>query len=163
LETAAAQPPVVVMGEPFGSLLQVCSLLNKHGARYLVVGGYACILHGLVRTTEDVDILIEEDEENYLKVRDALAELPDHAALELSVEDFKDNIVVKVADAVEVDVSRRAWKVDYASASGPAKRRSIEGVEVPYLDIPNLILSKQTYREKDVADRLFLERLKAFE
>jgi uncharacterized protein (DUF1330 family) len=100
LEKAAAQPPVVVMGEPFGSLLQVCSLLNKHGARYLVVGGYACILHGLVRTTEDVDILIEEDEENYLKVRDALAELPDHAALELSVEDFKDNIVVKVADAV---------------------------------------------------------------
>lgn len=151
------------MAESLGSLLRVCSLLNKHGANYLIIGGYACILHGLVRTTEDVDILIEESEENYLKVRDALAELPDHAAQELSVGDFTDNVVVKVADAVEVDVSRRAWKVEYASAVGRAKRRTIEGVEVPYLDVPDLILSKQTYREKDVADRVQLERLKSSE
>lgn len=148
------------MAEPLGSLLRVCSLLNKHGAHYLVIGGYACILHGLVRTTEDVDILIEENEENYLRVRDALAELSDHAAKELTVQDFVDNLVLKVADVVEVDVSRRAWKVDYASAKPDAKRRTIEGVEVPFLDVPNLILSKQTYREKDLADRVQLERLK---
>ena len=135
-------------------------MLNKHGARYLVIGGYACILHGLVRTTEDVDVLIDESEENYLKVRDALAELPDHAAQELTLRDFTDHLVIKVADAVEVDVSRRAWQVDYASAAKDSKRRIIEGIEVPYLDIPNLILSKQTYREKDVADRVQLERLK---
>lgn len=147
------------MASPLGSLLQVCSLLNKHGAHYLVMGGYACILHGLVRTTEDVDILIEESEKNYLKVRDALAELPDHAAKELTTQDFTDNIVIKVADAVEVDISRRAWKVEYASAVNDAKHRIIEGIEVPYLDIPSLILSKQTYREKDVADRVQLERL----
>ena len=147
------------MADALGSLLRVCSLLNTHGARYLVIGGYACILHGLVRTTEDVDILIEESDDNYLKVRAALAELPDHAARELSVGDFADNVVVKVADAVEVDISRRAWKVDYASAVRDAKRRTIEGVEVPYLDIPHLILSKQTYREKDAADRSQLERL----
>ncbi|MGD9781632.1 MAG: hypothetical protein AB7V14_05700 [Kiritimatiellia bacterium] len=147
------------MDSPLGSLLEVCSLLNKRGAHYLVIGGYACILHGLVRTTEDVDILIEESEENYLRVRDALAELPDHAARELTVGDFADNVVIKVADAVEVDVSRRAWKVDYASAAHGARRRTIEGIEVPYLDIPHLILSKQTYREKDAADRVQLERL----
>ena len=151
------------MADALGSLLHVCSLLNTHGARYLVIGGYACILHGLVRTTEDVDILIEESDDNYLKVRAALAELPDHAARVLSVGDFADNVVVKVADAVEVDVSRRAWKVDYASAVGRAKRRTIDGVEVPYLDVPDLILSKQTYREKDVADRVQLERLKSTE
>ena len=39
-------------------LLRVCSLLNKHSAKYLIVGGHACILHGLVRTTEDVDLLV---------------------------------------------------------------------------------------------------------
>ena len=151
------------MAESLGSLLQVCSLLNKHQARYLVIGGYACILHGLVRTTEDVDILIEESEENYLRVRDALAELPDHAARDLTIQDFRDNLVIKVADAVEVDVSRRAWKVDYASAVRSAKRRDIEGIEVPFLDIQSLILSKQTYREKDSADRVQLERLREIE
>lgn len=148
------------MAESLGSLLHVCSLLNKHGAHYLVIGGYACILHGLVRTTEDVDILIEENEQNYLRVRDALAELSDHAARELTVQDFIDNLVLKVADVVEVDVSRRAWKVDYASAIRDAKHRTIEGIEVPFLDVSNLILSKQTYREKDLADRVQLERLK---
>ncbi|HRT05122.1 MAG TPA: hypothetical protein P5204_05435 [Kiritimatiellia bacterium] len=147
------------MDAPLGSLLRVCSLLNAHGAHYLVIGGYACILHGLVRTTEDVDVLIEESEENYLKVRDALAELPDHAARELTADDFAENVIIKVADAVEVDVSRRAWKVDYASAARAAQRRTIDGIEVPFLDIPHLILSKQTYREKDAADRVLLERL----
>ena len=147
------------MSPPFSNLLQVCDLLNKHGAHYLVVGGYACILHGLVRTTEDVDILIEESADNYLRVRDALAELPDHAARELSVNDFSENIVIKVADAIEVDISRKAWKVDYASANPDANHRLIEGIDVPYLDIKNLILSKQTYREKDVADRALLQRL----
>jgi hypothetical protein len=153
----------MVMAESLGSLLQVCSLLNQHGARYLVIGGYACILHGLVRTTEDVDILIEESEENYLRVRDALAELPDHAARDLTIQDFRDNLVIKVADAVEVDVSRRAWKVDYASAVRSAKRRDIEGIDVPFLDIQSLMLSKQTYREKDLADRVQLERLREIE
>ena len=147
------------MDSPLGSLLHVCSLLNRHQAHYLIIGGYACILHGLVRTTEDVDILIEESEENYLKVRDALAELPDHAAQALSVQDFIDHIVIKVADAVEVDISRRAWKVDFASAIDKARHRTIEGIDVPYLDVENLILSKQTYREKDLADRIQLERL----
>lgn len=153
----------MVMAESLGSLLRVCSLLNQRQARYLVIGGYACILHGLVRTTEDVDILIEESEENYLKVRDALAELPDHAARDLAIQDFSENVVIKVADAIEVDISRRAWKVDYASAVRSAKRRTIEGIEVPFLDIPSLILSKQTYREKDVADRVQLERLRGME
>lgn len=44
--------------ELFTPLVRVCRLLQEHGARYLVIGGQACILHGLVRTTEDVDLLI---------------------------------------------------------------------------------------------------------
>ena len=39
-------------------LLRVCSLLNKHHARYLIVGARACWLHGYVRATMDVDILV---------------------------------------------------------------------------------------------------------
>ena len=38
------------------SLLRVCSLLNKHGVRYLIAGARACWLHGYVRTTMDVDL-----------------------------------------------------------------------------------------------------------
>jgi len=61
-------------GAPFPSdpLARVCDLLNRQGARYVVVGAQACILHGLVRTTEDVDLLIEESDDNYARVLRAL-------------------------------------------------------------------------------------------
>ncbi len=70
--------------EPLTPLLRVCRLLNEHDARYLVVGGQACILHGLVRTTEDVDLLIEPSENNCRRVIAALSQLADGAARELT-------------------------------------------------------------------------------
>jgi hypothetical protein len=61
-------------------LLKVVRLLNAEGARYLVVGGFATILHQVPRFTRDVDILIAEDEANFAKVISALSRLADGAA-----------------------------------------------------------------------------------
>ncbi len=144
---------------PADPLLKVCALLNKHQAKYLVVGGHACILHGLVRTTEDVDLLIQEDRENYRRVITALSELEEHAASELTVNDFDDNVVIKVADEVEVDVSRRAWTVDYEEAAPNALEMLVEDVAIPYLNLSDLIKSKRTYRDKDRWDIQVLQRL----
>lgn len=150
-------PPAPDNTEIVQALLRVCALLNRHGARYLIAGGYACILHGMVRTTEDVDILIDESPDNYQRIVDALSEMEDHAARELTLQDFEDNVVIKVADEVEVDISRRAWKVSYAEAMPHARHVEISGVTVPFLSLRDLIASKETYREQDRAD---LERLR---
>ena len=83
-------------------LLKVCRLLNEAGAQYLIIGGQACILHGLVRTTEDVDVLIPVDEENGRRVIQGLSALADGAARELEPRDLLENVVVKIADEVEV-------------------------------------------------------------
>ena len=77
-------------------LLRVCSLLNTHSAKFLIIGGHACILHGLVRTTEDVDILLEGSEENLKRVIAALSEMDDGAARELTPRDLLENVVVKL-------------------------------------------------------------------
>jgi hypothetical protein len=146
------------MSEP-SPLLHVCRLLNAHGAQYLIVGARAAILHGLDRTTQDVDILIPENVENHARVIAALSELEDHAAAELTPQDLVENVVVKIADEVEVDVSTRAWKVSYADAIGTALRATIEGVEVPYLDLATLITSKDTYRDQDRVDVQFLREI----
>ncbi len=108
-------------------LLRVCSLLNNHGAKYLIVGARACWLHGYIRATMDVDILVPEDLENHVRVIAALSELKDHAAAELTPQDLVENVVVKIADEVEVDV-------------------------VPYVDLQTLIKSKSTRREQDKVD-----------
>jgi hypothetical protein len=141
-------------------LLRVCELLNTAAARYLVCGAQACILHGLIRTTEDVDILVEATEGNCQKVIDALAQLEDGAARELIPRDILENVVVKIADEVEVDVSTHAWKVTYAEALPEAKEAVIDGVRVPFLGLDALIASKETYREQDAIDRQKLLVLK---
>jgi hypothetical protein len=145
--------------EEFRPLLRICTLLNEAGARYLVIGGYACILHGLLRTTNDVDILIEESFDNFQRVLTALGKLEDGAAKELSPADLQENLVVKVADEVEVDVSTRAWKVSYAEAAPHAQQVEFNGVSVPFLGINDLINSKSTHREQDQIDVLQLRAI----
>lgn len=137
-------------------LLRVCSLLNQHSVRYLVVGARACWLHGYVRATLDVDILVPEDLDNHARIIAALSELSDHAAAELTPQDFVENVVVKIADEVEVDVSTRAWKVSYGDAIGPSLKATIQDVEIPYLDLKTLIASKRTQQGQDQVD---VERL----
>jgi hypothetical protein len=140
-------------------LLRVCSLLNAHSAKYLVIGGHACILHGLVRTTEDVDILVEDSEENLKRVIAALSEMEDAAAKELTPRDLLENVVVKIADEVEVDVSRSAWRISFNDAIVSALHVEINGVDVPYVDLKTLIATKETPRERDRADIVGLKRL----
>lgn len=141
-------------------LLRVCALLNKYGAKYAVVGARACWLHGYVRATLDVDILVPEDLENHKRIIAALSQMKHGFAAELTPQDFVDNIVVKIADDVEVDVSTRAWKVTYDEAHKSALLRTIHGVDVPFVDLQTLIRSKSTHREQDKVD---IERLRAIQ
>jgi hypothetical protein len=93
-------------------------------------------------------------------VIDGLGKLQDGAARELTPKDILENVVVKVADEVEVDVSTHAWKVTYADAVSSARESVIEGIRVPFLSLDSLIASKETYRERDAWDRARLLELK---
>ena len=117
------------------------------------------ILNSVIRATEDVDILIADNRQNFQKVIDALSLLADGAARELTPDDFVENIVIKIADEVEVDVSTQAWTVTYAEAAPNALNAEVDGVTVPYLSLPDLIRSKQTHRDQDRVDVEMLRRL----
>ena len=116
-------------------------------------------LAGLIRTTEDVDIWVEDSEENLKKVIAALSEMEDGAARELTPRDLLENVVVKIADDVEVDVSRSARRISFNDAIGSALNVKIDGVDVPYVDLKTLIATKETPREEDQADVVRLKRL----
>jgi hypothetical protein len=53
-------------------LVRLCAALNAQDALYVVVGGMAINQQGLLRATEDIDLLIERSRENQGKVRAAL-------------------------------------------------------------------------------------------
>ena len=67
-------------------VLRVCALLNRHRVKYILVGGVAANLHGSVRATKDVDVLVPKDKANAERLLSALAELPYGVARELDAD-----------------------------------------------------------------------------
>jgi hypothetical protein len=53
-------------------------LLNRHGVRYVVIGGLAAALHGSPSVTQDVDICYARDGANLRALADALGEIHAH-------------------------------------------------------------------------------------
>ena len=53
--------------------LRVIEAFNEARVEYVVVGGVAVNLHGLVRATEDMDVFVKPDAQNIARVRQALA------------------------------------------------------------------------------------------
>lgn len=56
-------------------LLRLMASLNARGVAYVVVGGVAMNVHGLVRATEDVDIFIEPSADNVERLKSALRDV----------------------------------------------------------------------------------------
>lgn len=133
-------------------VVRVCRLLNRHRARYLVAGGVAANLHGSVRATKDVDILVPRDEANMARVLAALCELPYGIARELDASDIVRNPITIVGDDPRVDILTIAWTVTFDLAWDRRLVRRILGTRVPYLSRDDLVASKQTGRASDLAD-----------
>ena len=139
-------------------LVQVCRELNSRGAKYLVVGGFAVIQHGFLRTTGDIDLLIEDSPENQAKTKQALEILPDKAVRELGDDDLRNWVVVRVCDEVVVDLMTKACGISYAEAAPEIQIFTIDGVPIPFASAKLLLRTKQTHREKDAEDCFFLEQ-----
>ncbi len=58
-----------------GGLEAVFEALNRSGVRYLVVGGVAVVLHGHLRTTQDLDLVIQLEPDNVRRAFEALGAL----------------------------------------------------------------------------------------
>lgn len=59
--------------DAFDQALRVIASLDEAGVDYVVVGGVAINLHGLVRATEDLDLFVRPDADNIARLRRALA------------------------------------------------------------------------------------------
>jgi hypothetical protein len=139
--------------------LRLCAELNRLGARYIIIGGLAMNELGLVRVTEDVDLLIESSLENQRRVRDALRILPERAVDELGPdEDLSEWLVVRVNDEITVDLMTAACGVSFSEASNEIVVRVIEGVEIPFANRELMIRLKQGDREKGRIDLEYLVR-----
>jgi hypothetical protein len=140
-------------------LLDLCRRLNAAGAKYVVIGGWAIIQYGHERTTGDIDLLVDPAPENFEKIKTAMLGLPDGAIREVRPGDLDQYVVVRVGDVFVVDLMKAACGVEYAEAIQETVMVPIQGVPIPFATPRLLWRLKQTHREKDALDRLFLRGL----
>jgi hypothetical protein len=135
-------------------------LLNAAGVKYVVVGGFAVALHGVVRATKDIDILIDPTVDNAQRALKALEGLKWGVSRELDPKEVVAKPITIIGDDPRVDLLTLAWSVRYADAAPKALRVEIDGVEIPFADLDTLIRTKQTDRFQDRADVENLEQVK---
>lgn len=138
-------------------VIDICRLLNEIGADYVVIGGAACNLHGLIRATKDIDLLIPKEVCNTTKILEVLSTgLAFGLANELDPADVTKNPVTIIGDTPRVDLLTVACKVKYTEAAQDQRTTMINGVSIRYASLETLVKTKQTDRLQDRAD---IERL----
>lgn len=84
--------------------------------------------------------------------------LPDQAAKDIDPAWFDEGENIRVADAFVVDIMLNASGETYETLKQYAETIDLDGVPVHTINLEGLLLTKQTMREKDVSDRIILER-----
>lgn len=134
----------------YEDVLRIVGLLEAEGVEYALVGGYALAWQGIVRLTEDVDILVEPTAENARRWVRALSKLPDGAARELEGDEtlHEEPYAIRINDEFTVDVMNSASGLTWADLV--PHRVRLDGVNV--IDLRGLLRMKENGRLKDKAD-----------
>ena len=151
-----------------GWMSEVLKELNQAQVRYLVVGGVAVVLHGHLRATGDLDIVLQLESDNLALAMGVFAAAGYEPKAPVRLEDFSDaetraawirdkHLVVfslrhrqKPGAHVDLFVSE---PFDFEAQYALALRVTTNVVTVPVVSVAALIDMKQaTGRAQDVAD-----------
>jgi hypothetical protein len=155
--------------------IKLFDTLNASGARYVVVGGLASLLHGVGRTTVDVDIALDFATDSAVAAINALTAGGYRPAVPVDSHELtnpesrtrwrRDNSMVVFS---LWDTNNRQPTLDilldpaipYADMQRDAVQMNIHGTTVPVASIAHLIQLKQhSGRPQDIADIEVLRRI----
>jgi hypothetical protein len=144
---------------------QLLESLNRYHVRYLLIGGMAGVVHGHIRTTQDMDLWIKNELENTKALIRALSE-NDVAGSDLLLNMpliFGYTSVRFGMSGFELDLGH-ALKVfseaDFDACYERALLADLDGVSFPVIQLRDLITEKEaTGRRKDLADVEELQRI----
>ena len=154
--TSARRPP------ESADILRIVAELDRHGVEYALIGGAAMALHGFPRMTKDVDLILPRKAANNGRLLAALEAL--RAPLNLERIPPRKSLDGGFSTAAEGDLGIDLLFVAASRTFEDYRKHIIEvvvdDVPVKLLDLDGMILSKDTGRPEDVADRERLLRLK---
>ena len=140
-------------------LIELC----EANAEFLLVGGWAVILYGHVRATDDMDIFVRPSATNSERVFAALeafgAPLRAHAVAPGHFAKEGDAYRFGIAP-LKVELLTKISGVSFDEALQDSKTFELDGYQIPYIGKAALIANKKAAaRHKDLADVEELERL----
>jgi predicted nucleotidyltransferase len=146
-------------------ILKFWASLQEKNVRYIMVGGYAANLHGYERYTGDIDIWIEDTAQNRQRLREAFigCGMGDYYMLETMqfVPGWTD---FHLMNGLRLDILVNMKGLEgysFDECFNMAAVANIDGVEVPFLHINQLIANKRAVnRPKDQIDVIELERIR---
>lgn len=139
-------------------LNKVFACLNSHDVKYLVIGGIAAVLHGVPRSTFDLDLLIEATPENAAKLLKALNEAELRTAALIGAEELLTNATTIFKDRVRIDVQTSTPGIEFEDAWQRRKTMDHHGQPFHVLSRADLIASKRAAgRKVDLEDVRMLE------
>lgn len=150
-------------------ILKVSKALKHHKVPFAVVGGFAVALHGAVRGTIDIDIVIETTEKSFLQTEAALKTIGLTPRLPVSAKEifqFKDEYIEKrnLIAWTFVNPNNPAEIVDIILTQNFNKKeiehKKVSQESIPVLSIPALIkMKKKSSRPQDLEDIKALEKI----
>lgn len=133
--------------------------LNEAGVRYLLVGGYASIVHGVPRTTLDVDLAVEPRPGNVTRAVVALRQLGLEPDTDRAVEILGQGDVTVTNDR-QVDLLTDLLSGSFEAFWNNRQSVAVRGIEVPVISRTDQIqLLRASGRPRDLEDAEVLEAL----
>jgi hypothetical protein len=143
----------------------ILQTFNEYQVDYLLIGGYAVIIHGYDRSTGDMDIWLRPDNSNKTKIMKAFNALGyDAEGLnELSSYNFEEIVMFFLGiEPYKVDFINKISLVNFDTAYIDKVYYEIDDdLKIPVISLNDLVLSKMnTGRLKDAADIEELQKIK---
>lgn len=141
----------------YQDFLEFIQALNNHKVEYLLVGGYAVILHGYTRTTGDMDIWVKPSEENYDRLVGAFREFG-MPVFDMTEENFLDSLRFDVftfgTSPISIDIMTRVKGLSFEEVFPKAELVELdEGLAVRLIALEDLLKAKRASgRAKDFDD-----------
>jgi hypothetical protein len=133
--------------------LEFLKLLHHHKVEFILVGGYAVILHGYGRSTGDIDLWVNRTSQNYLLLKKVYVEF---GAPIFSEEEFlsADYDVWSIGvEPRKIEILTRLSGIAFQDAYKNRLILEIKDIEVPYINFKDLIQNKKASgRLKDLLD-----------
>jgi len=147
--------------ENFSQFEKLLVGLAQANVDFAIVGGLAVALNGLIRATEDVDIIIADNTDNVQRLLDYLSTWGEGWARELKAEEFiPQEGSIRVVEDFPLDIFTRMRDRSIHDFRPRLRAIDVQGQKIQYISAHDLIALKEgSWREKDKIDVEFLRDL----